>query len=313
MSTTDDDISTLSRSGMPAWLDVMEKASEEEGYLEPLGARHWAFFHDDGPKLLVTFEAAADIRARSDQMPLGHSIAAARGWSALCIIADGATWYRDRRVYGYFDRLVDDAFLEDFDQVVFYGAGGMAGYAAAAYSVTAPGAAVVVITPRATMDPDLASWETRDLAARRLNFTDRYGYAPDMTEGAGQVFVLADPHFAPDAMHAALFARRNYVTRLAMRHTGPQTAEMARATELVAPLLDAAMSGTLSGKAFSTLWRGARRAHGSYVQSLRDRSAASGLASRAALLDRYAVLRRKGAGEALLSTAPANSDTRPNR
>jgi hypothetical protein len=208
---------------------------------------------------------------------------------------------------------VDDAFLEDFDAVVFYGAGGMAGYAAAAFCVTAPGANVVVIAPRATMDPDLASWDARDPGARRPNFTDRYGYAPDTTEGAARVFVLADPHFAPDAMHAALFARRDYVTRLAMRHTGPQSAEMAQSTALVEPVLEAAMAGALSPARFAMLWRSARRGHGSYIQSLRDRTAAAGLAARAARLDRYAVLRRRGTGEALLAAAPANSDTRPKR
>lgn len=314
MPPTDDDIATLSRiravGAYPGWLDAMERASQDEGYLEALGDSHWAFFLDDTPTLLVTFESAADIRARPDQMPLGHAIAVAQGWSALCIIAEGATWYRDRRVYGYFDRLVDDAFMEDFDQVVFYGAGGMAGYAAAAFSVTAPGASVVLITPRATMDPDTAGWDTRDPGARRLNFTDRYGYGPDMTEGAGRVYLLYDPHFAPDAMHATLYARP-YATRLPLRHTGPDTTEAAQAAGLVAPVLAAAVAGSLDAEHFAALWRGARRTHGPYVQALRDRNADAGLAGRAACLERYAVLRRKGTGEALLAAAPANSDTRP--
>ncbi len=316
MSPADDDTDTLAANRAAGraddWLSAMETASEEEGYLEPLGDRHWAFFLDDAPILLVTFESAADIRARPTRMPLGHEIASARGWSALCIIAEGPTWYRDRRVYGYFDRLVDDAFMEDFDRVVFLGAGGMAGYAAAAYSVTAPGAAVVVIAPRATMDPERAGWDLRDPAARRLNFTDRYGYAPDMTEGAGKVFVIHDPHHAPDAMHAALFDK-TYVTRLPMRHTGPDTGRAAVASGLLGPVLDDAMAGTLDGPGFAQIWRVARRSHGPYLQSLRDRNAAAGLAGRAACLDRYAVLRRKGMGEALLAAAPANTDTRPKQ
>ena len=50
----------------------------------------------------------------------------------------GDTWFRDNRVYGYFDRLIADGFFEDFDTVIFYGAGSC-GYAAAAFSVAAPG------------------------------------------------------------------------------------------------------------------------------------------------------------------------------
>ena len=315
MPPVDNDTDTLSArraaEASAAWLAAMDAASEDEGYLEPLGKRHWAFFLDDTPTLLVTFEAAEAVRARPDQMPLGHEIAVANGWSALCIIAEGATWYRDPRVYGYFDRLVDDAFMEDFDHVLFFGAGGMAGYAAAAFSVTAPGATVLVVAPRATMDPAVAGWDTRDPAARRLNFTDRYGYAPDMTEGAGPVFVVHDPHFAPDAMHAALFARP-YVTPLAMRHTGPVTAHVALTAGVLSPMLRSAMAGQMHAAGFARLWRDARRSHGPYVQALRDRNAAAGLAGRAACLDRYAVLRRKGTGGALLAAAPANSDSRPS-
>ncbi|MFN6978284.1 MAG: phosphoadenosine phosphosulfate reductase, partial [Gemmobacter sp.] len=176
-----------------SWLACLDAIAEDAGYLEALGPRHWAFFHDDSPTLLVTFETVDAIRGGSPgQMPLGWDIARANGWSHLCLIADGATWWRDRRVWGFFDRLVDDAFFEDFDRVCFYGAGA-GGYAAAAYSVAAPGATVLALRPRATLDPGVAGWDPRDRTARRLDFTSRYGFAPDMTEGAGKVFVLADP------------------------------------------------------------------------------------------------------------------------
>lgn len=313
MPPVDDETDTLASARAAAaygWLQAMETSSEEEGYLEPLGDRHWAFFLDDSTTLLVTFESAAEIRARPGNMPRGYHIALARRWSHLCIIAEGPTWYRDRRVYGYFDRLVDDAFLEDFDRVVFYGAGGMAGYAAAAFSVTAPGAAVLVVAPRATMDADLAGWDDRNPETRRMNFTDRYGYAPDMTDGAGRVFVICDPHHAPDAMHATLFARP-YVTRLAMRQTGTATAAIVEATDMAETLIEAAMAGTLDRPAFDRIWRATRRSHAPYLQALRDDNAARGRAVRAACLDRYGILRRKSAGGALLSAAPANTDTRP--
>ena len=54
---------------------------------------------------------------------------------------------------------------------------------------------------------------------RRLDFTSRYGYAPDMLDAAGKAFVLYDPMDRLDAMHAALFARPN-VTLLRLRHMG---------------------------------------------------------------------------------------------
>ena len=164
------------------WEDRIDAIGEELGYFEPLGPNHSAFFVDEGPTMLVTFESAETIRQSGEgKMPLGYTVARQFGWSHLCIIAEGGTWYRDRAVYGYFDRLTDDAFFEDFDRVVFYGAG-MGAYAATAFSVTAPGATVLAVQPVATLDPRVTEWDPRFRAERRLNFTDRYGYAPDMIE-----------------------------------------------------------------------------------------------------------------------------------
>ena len=61
-------------------------------------------------------------------------------------------WFRYPKVHAYFNRLVDDGFFDDLDKVVFYGAG-PCGYAAATFSVAAPGATVVAIQPQATLDP----------------------------------------------------------------------------------------------------------------------------------------------------------------
>jgi len=245
------------------WLARIDAVGEEAGYFQTVGARHWAFFADESPTLLVTFETVDAIRARPDQLPHGHAIAAARGWSHLCLIADGETWYRDGAVYRYFDRLVDDAFFEDFDHVAFYGAG-MGGYAACAYSVAAPGATVLAVQPRATLDPQIAVWDTRDLRHRRLNFTDRYGYAPDMIEGTGQVFVLFDHTQSVDAMHAALF-NRPYVTMLRCPYLGKRADLALEQMKLLPDLITAAAEGRLT----SALHAGALRQRRSYVPYLK--------------------------------------------
>jgi hypothetical protein len=171
MAETDMTAASAAASGGD-WLSAMDLIAEDDGYLERLGARHWAFFAEDRPQLLVTFERAETIRARESQLPAAYEMAKARGWSILTLIAEGETWWRDRAVWGYFDRLVDDAFFDDFDQVLFHGAG-PAGYAACAYAVAAPGARVLAVAPRATLDPEVAGWDRRNLAARRLDFTTR--------------------------------------------------------------------------------------------------------------------------------------------
>ncbi|MDZ4134436.1 MAG: phosphoadenosine phosphosulfate reductase [Paracoccaceae bacterium] len=271
------------------WLALIDAIGEEAGYFEPLGKRHWAFFADESPTLLVTFETLDAIRMGSPtQMPMGYPIATARGWSHLCLIADGPTWWRDQSVYRYFDRLVDDAFFEDFDRVVFYGAGA-GGYAACAYSVCAPGATVLAVQPRATLDPAIAGWDRRHLAHRRLNFTDRYGYAPDMIEGAGEVFLTFDPRQHDDAMHAALFARP-YVTALRCPHLGERVDVALGQMRVLQPLIEAACEGHLTPAVFAQAWR-SRRNFGPYLKQLLAVTEASGNLGRAETICRNVTTR----------------------
>lgn len=266
-------------------LEALESLGEDEGYYEPLGKRHAALFSDEGPVLLVTFETLASIRARPGHRPLGHQIAKAKGWSSLCLIACEDSWYRDRAVYRFFDRQVDDAFFEDFDRVVFWGAG-MGGYAAAAYAVTAPGATVILAAPQATLDPRVTGWDERFRARRRLSFTDRYGYAPEMIEGAGPVHVIYDPQHLPDAMHASLFTR-GFVTMLPCPWIGPDPAAELEEMELLAPLLTAACEGRFTPALFWQAYR-ARRQHAPYIRRLGEVLEARGRLWLNALLHRAA-------------------------
>jgi hypothetical protein len=251
------------------WTDAMERIGEDDGYLEAIGSKHLAFFAEDKATLLVTFETAASIQAAATEeegaVPLGYRIAREREWSNLCLISDGDTWYRDPAVFGYIDRLVDDAFFEDFDRVLFYGVG-MGAYAAAAFSVAAPGARVLAISPRATLDPAVAGWDKRDPAARKLNFTDRYGFGPDMTEGTDKVWVVYDPTCEEDAMHAALY-RRAHITSLRAFHGGDGIGATLNDSQELIGLIDHAMAGTLTPSIFAKAWR-SRRENLPYLRSL---------------------------------------------
>jgi hypothetical protein len=249
------------------WVARLEQVTEESGYFYNLGARHYAFFADEGTTLLVTFETLANVMATLDQLPAVHEFARKHGWSLLTIIADGETWYRDPAVYAFFDRQVDDCFFEDFDRVLFYGAG-MGGYAACAYSVASPGAQVLALNPRATLDPAQTRWDTRSRRASRLDFTSRYGYAPDMLEGCDHATVIHDPQVDAEAMQAALF-RAPYITRLSARYLGdglePHFAQMG----ILSALVDQAMAGTLTPRSYAKLWR-ARRNYLPYLKTILD-------------------------------------------
>ncbi len=268
------------------WLTRTEAASTREGRFTWLGADHAALFDHRKQTLIVTFETVATIRRRAaDPRPMGATLAEAKGWSHLCLIARGQSWFRDPAVYAYFDRLIDEAFFEDFDQIVFYGAG-MAGYAAAAYSVTAPGATVLLVQPQATLDPAIAGWDPRFTEFRRLDFTNRYGYAPDMTEGADRVYVIFDPDQTFDAMHAALF-RRPFTTFLPCRHMGNDLEGSLGAMHILPSALASAAIGAFDEDLFWTFYR-ARRNNVPYLRRLMGRLETEGRPYLAALLARNA-------------------------
>ncbi|GAB4388775.1 MAG: hypothetical protein Kow0045_23420 [Albidovulum sp.] len=272
-----------------AWFTRLAAIGEKLGRFEWLGPDHAAFLLAQGPTLLVTFEKVAEIRQRQPgQLPLGYHVARGRGWSHLCLVAATDSWFRDPQIYAYFDRLVDDAFFDGFDRVVFYGAG-MCGYAAAAYSVAAPGATVIAIQPQATLDPSVAGWDPRWPEMRRTSFTDRYGYAPDMIEGAAAAFILYDPEQNLDAMHAALFTRP-FVTKLPCRNLGRDISGALDAMRVLPSILAAACSDAFDAALFWTFYR-IRRNYRPYLQTLLARLEEDGRPFLAALLCRNVLSR----------------------
>jgi len=279
-------------SGREAWMDKVATIAEETGYLERLGARHAAILIEEKPTLLVSFETHDSIERLSEKAhPMGWEMVRALGWSHLCILGDGDTWFRDRRVFGFFDRLVDDGFFEDFEQVIFYGAG-ECGYAAAAFSVAAPGATVIAVQPQASLDPRVAEWDDRFVHMRRTSFTDRYGYAPDMLDAADRAFVLYDPEIELDAMHAALFTRDN-VTKFRMRFMGSPMDESLTRTGILLRILAQASAGKLDRVRLAGLFR-ARRKDLTYLRTLLKRLESDGRLYLNALLGQYVMARRPG-------------------
>ena len=248
------------------WLTALAELSEENGHFQPLGKKHFSSYIAGSETLLVTFESYDGIqRISPNAHPLGWEVAKVLGWSSLSVMSDGQSWFRDREVYAYFDDLIDDGFFEEFDNVVFYGAG-PCGYAAAAYSIAAPGARVLALQPQATLDPRVAEWDERFIRQRRLDFTSRYGYAPDMIDAAQEAFVIYDPEELEDAMHAALFTRPN-VHKLRLRHAGGALQFSLRNMKILSRLIALGGTGRLTPEIFAKLAR-ARREDRQYLRHL---------------------------------------------
>lgn len=248
------------------WIGQIDDICEEFGFFEQLGTSHCAGFLEAGNNLIVTFESARSVLAHNtDAEPRGFAYARHDGWSHLALISFGDSWFRDETVYDFFDRMVDDAFFEDFENILFYGSDAGA-YAAAAFSVTAPGATVVALRPQATLDVASAGWDTRYRQFRRMCFTGRYGYAPEMIDGAKNVFIAFDPLMRLDAGHAALF-RKPHVTLLPCPLLGSNLDQAFDRLGIHDVLIKLAMDGSLDERRFTQLLR-ARRYDDTYARNL---------------------------------------------
>jgi hypothetical protein len=249
------------------WMGAFEELGNDRGFFHPIGDDYGAFFTDASQDVLVVSFDTLDTARDGSPDGLPHALwqSEMRGWSHLSIITETHNWFRDPAVYAYFDRLVDDGFFEDFDRVVFYGAG-MCGYAAAAYSVTAPGATVIAVAPQATLDPVMASWDDRYTTRRRLSFSDRYGYAPDMIDAADEVYLIYDPFSELDAMHAALFRAPN-VHAIRFRMGGTRIGWDLEQMNALGVILDQAAAGTLTPQVMHQVLR-KRRSHMPYLRNL---------------------------------------------
>lgn len=259
----------LAGLGQAEWVQKLAEITREHGRFSTLGGQHFAAFIEDQPTLLVTCETIQGIRALDDEaQPLGWEMVRGLGWSHLALVSNGDTWFRDEAVYGYIDGLVDDGFFDEFDEVIFYGAG-PCGYAAAAFSVAAPGSTVIAIQPQATLNPEISGWDERFAEERWRDFTSRYGYAPDMIDAANEAFILYDPSVALDAMHAALFTRTN-VTKLPMPHMGAALQTDLMEMQLLFRILAQAGAGKLTRTSFAKMMR-ARRDYPPYLRNLLNR------------------------------------------
>jgi len=232
-----------------------------DGFFERLDEYHSAQFTDGSDTLLVCFESAETLEARGGT-PLARRVQDRAGVSQMTLLTAGATWFRAPAIYQFFDDLIDDGFFDDFARTIFYGAGPQ-GYAAAAFSVAAFEPELLLIQPQASLTPAIAGWDARFPQARRLDFTQRYGYAPRMAEAAKSGLVLFDPAVADDFAHAALF-ERDHIDLMRVRHFGTNGEDQLKEFGLLIKLLDLAVAGGISRASVARLLR-ARRSEDPYL------------------------------------------------
>ncbi|PIV72852.1 MAG: phosphoadenosine phosphosulfate reductase [Rhodobacteraceae bacterium CG17_big_fil_post_rev_8_21_14_2_50_65_11] len=242
------------------------------GFFAPVGARHHALYVQEGDTLLVTFDEVGHVLKHGrDTLPAGFDAVSKREWSLLSLVADGATWFRDDALFRFFDRLIDEDFFDSFDQVIFFGAGPMCGYGAAAFSAAAPGAKVFALSPAATLNREDAPFELRFRRAWRKDFSHRYANAADMIGAASAAFIVYDPGELLDAGHVAMF-RGPKVTRLRFRGGGRDIGHLLEASGSLDRCLKAVSNGRMSRLRFAQIIRRLRQTNPDYLKRLLARA-----------------------------------------
>ena len=287
----DAELESLANAGRPEWRARLKQIGAREGFFRRLGKEHSALYVERGDTLIVTFENLDHVYDRGeDKMPWGYGFVEARGWSMLGMMAHGWTWYRDSDVLDFFDELRDDGFFLKFKRVIFYGAS-MGGYAAAAFSAASPGSTVIAISPQATLSRDVAPWETRYRKAWSREFTNRYGYAPDMSQDAEKMYLFYDSTSPLDAMHAALFAGPN-VRKYRCRRFGHRIASMWGRMGILKPIILDCVDEKLTSARFYSYLR-TRRENPKYQRAMLDNLRAAGRPGRVVGYCRAVLARRR--------------------
>lgn len=240
----------------PRFEDARFHAQQNKGFFWE-GPENALYYEPVGKKLIVSFDNVAVVRTEEQRMPWGYKfLTQTMGCSILGVMATKRNWFRNGFVHDCFDELNESGFFRQFDEVLFYGAS-MGGFAALTYSRAAPGSRVLAIAPQSTLDRRLLPDEQRWGWTARLDWDDRYADAAGATHQAKQVITLHDPYFAPDrAQMARLFG--DNLTQFHMPFFGHQLPEALLNMQILKPILQGSLDGSLDHRTFYSLLRARR-------------------------------------------------------
>lgn len=218
--------------------DEMDSAALSD-FAYALSADTHVRFVRRGPRLLVSFDViGAPTTDLSAVEAMTADTAEHEDWSILSLIARGPKGFRDAQTVAFFDAMVDSTLLDQFDDVLFHGAGS-GGHAALGYALTAPLARVLALAPRAPEVEDPAS-------------AGRYTPDPASLDAAGTVWIVRDAG-EPSTGFAC-----ERVQWLECSAPGGDVARWLVECDVLDDLLGEAMAGTLTRHGFFQVLRARR-------------------------------------------------------
>ncbi len=253
---------------LPDWFAEIHTGGARQGFYTRLEHHAVMCIRRDPARLVVTFDNLSNVNDLSpEREPWAYRFVRNNGASHLAVMARRKDWYRCPQLIAYLEKLSADGLFAEFAQVWFSGTS-MGGFAALAFASLAPGATVISFNPQTTLDAALVPWEERFGMGRARDWSLPYSDAAFEIDEAARVFVLYDPFFAPDRRHVDRLEGEN-VTLLKTWCSGHFSPVFLRRANLLKPVMQHALDGTLTPAVFYTLYR-ERRALPWYRKALQS-------------------------------------------
>ena len=252
----------------PRWLADLRRSGHRKGFYHS-DEKFAAHFTDRGEDvLLVSFDNLSNVGDQGlTREGWGYSFYRDEGWSHMGVMAFERHWFRDEALFDYMEDLAARGFFKRFKQVVFTGTS-MGAYASTAFCQLVPGSTALAFSPQSTLDTKLVPWEKRFGSGRKQDWSGRYRDAPDCIAEAANVFILYDPYFEPDRIHAERYKGRN-VHYLKCWYASHKSALFMNRAQILKPVVRAAVDGTLTEAVYYQHYR-ERRNLPWYLNGLRD-------------------------------------------
>ncbi|MFB9149882.1 hypothetical protein [Roseovarius ramblicola] len=242
---------------LPEWFAEIHTGGDRQGFYTRLEHHAVMCIRRDPARLVVTFDNLSNVNDLSPgREPWAYRFVRENGASHLSVMARRKDWYRCPQLIAYLEKLSGDGLFAEFGQIWLTGTS-MGGFAALAFASLAPGATVIAFNPQTTLDETLVPWEERFGMGRARDWSLPYSDAAFEIDEVARAFVLYDPFFAPDRRHVERLEGDN-VTPLKTWCSGHFSPVFLRRANLLKPVMQHALDGTLTPAVFYRLYRDRR-------------------------------------------------------
>ena len=255
---TGDDDSPLQLIGSddtaPRWLADLRRSDHRKGlyYSDDKFAAQMTYCSKDTQ--IVSFDNLSSVKEPAlSREPWGYTFCRSEGWSHMGILAFEKNWFCDEALFDFIEGQAMAGLFKRFKQIIKTGTS-MGAYAATAFSSLAPGCTVMACSPQSTLDKQLVPWESRFKSGRKQDWSSRYHDAPDYCRKAEDVFIVYDPYFAPDKLHADRYQGDN-IHHLKSLYSLHKSALYMRRANILKGIIQAAVTGEMTPHLYYKIFR----------------------------------------------------------